>query len=100
MLVHFIFDKIARSSRPEVFLGKGVLKICSKFTEEHPCRSEISINLMHIFRTLFPKSTSGRLLLNSKMSNIILKTEQTEIVYVQWNKEAALDVIKKSYDNH
>ena len=26
-----------RSSRPEVFLRKGVLKICSKFTGEHPC---------------------------------------------------------------
>ena len=25
-----------RSSRPEVFIGKGVLKICSKFTGEHP----------------------------------------------------------------
>ena len=25
--------------QPEVFLGKGVLKICSKFTEEHPCLS-------------------------------------------------------------
>ena len=24
-----------RSSRPKVFLGKGVLKICSKFTGEH-----------------------------------------------------------------
>ena len=32
-----------RSSRPEVFLEKGVLKICSKFTGEHPCRSAISI---------------------------------------------------------
>ena len=31
-----------RSSHPEVFLRKGVLKICSKFTEEHPCRSMIS----------------------------------------------------------
>ena len=31
-----------RSSHPEVFLEKGVLKICSKFTGEHPCRSEIS----------------------------------------------------------
>ena len=28
-----------RSSRPEVFLGKGVLKICSKFIGGHPCRS-------------------------------------------------------------
>ena len=33
-----------RNSHPEVFLRKGVLKICSKFTEEHPCRSVISIN--------------------------------------------------------
>ena len=31
-----------RSSRPEVLLGKGVLKICSKFTGEHPCQSAIS----------------------------------------------------------
>ena len=34
-----------RSSHPEVFLGKGVLKICSKFTGERPCRSAISIKL-------------------------------------------------------
>ena len=27
-----------------MFLKKGVLKICSKFTGEHPCRSGISIN--------------------------------------------------------
>ena len=32
-----------RSSRPELFLGKGILKIC-KFTEEHQCRSAISKN--------------------------------------------------------
>ena len=54
--------------------------ICSKFTEEHPCRSAISIkllcnfieialrhgcspvNLLHILKTPFPKNTSGRLL--------------------------------------
>ena len=34
-----------RSSRSEVFLVKGVLKIYSKFTGEHPCRSAISITL-------------------------------------------------------
>ena len=34
-----------RSTHPEVFLGKGVLKICSKFTGEHPCRNAISIKL-------------------------------------------------------
>ena len=70
-----------KSSRTEVFLGKGVLKTCSKFTGEFPCRSVISIkllcnlieikiqhgcssvNLLHISRTTFPKNTSGRLLL-------------------------------------
>ena len=31
------FDKISRSSPPEVFLGKDVLEIWSKFTGEHPC---------------------------------------------------------------
>ena len=70
-----------RSNRPEVLLGKGVLKICSKFTGEHPCRSVISIkllcnfieitlwhgyspvNLLHFFRAPFSKNTSGWLLL-------------------------------------
>ena len=28
---------ICRSSAPEVFLGKGVLKTYSKFRAEHPC---------------------------------------------------------------
>ena len=70
-----------RSSHPGVFLGKGVLKIYSKFTGEHPYRSTISIkllsnfieialrhgffplNLLHIFRTPFPRNTPGWLLL-------------------------------------
>ena len=65
-----------------MFLGKGVLKISSKFTGEHPCRSAISIkllcnfiettlrhgcspvNLPHIFRTPFAKNISGELLLS------------------------------------
>ena len=34
---------ITRSNRPQVFSGKVVLKICSKFTGEHPCQSVISI---------------------------------------------------------
>ena len=70
-----------RSSRPEVFFRKGVLKICSKFTGEHSCRSVNSINLLcyfieialrhvcspvnllHILRIPFPRNTSGWLLL-------------------------------------
>ena len=35
-----------RSSPPEVFLEKGVLKLYRKFTGEHPCRSVISIKLL------------------------------------------------------
>ena len=41
-----------------MFLRKSVLKIYSKFTGEHPCRSVISIKL-HIFRTPFPTNSSG-----------------------------------------
>ena len=69
----FIRTGFFRSSHPEVFLRKGILKIRSKFTGEHPYRSVISIkllqhayspvNLPHILRTLFPKNTSGWLLL-------------------------------------
>ena len=73
----YIFRSIPR----EVFFKKGVLKICSKFTGEYPCRSAVSIkllcnfieialrhgcspiNLLHIFRPLFLKGTSGCLLL-------------------------------------
>ena len=70
----------SRSSPPELFSWKGVLKICSKFTE-HPCRSVFSkkllcnfieitlqygcssVNLLHIFRKPFYKNNSGGLLL-------------------------------------
>ena len=75
-----VVQAVVRSSHPKMFLGKGVLKICSKFTGDHPCRSVISItlqsnfneitlwhgcspvNLLHIFRRPFSKNTSGRLL--------------------------------------
>ena len=80
-----IVDLITQSSPPDVLLEKGILKICSKFTGEHPCRSVISIklsnfieiklqhgcspvNLLHIFSILFPKNTSGGLLLNHKFT--------------------------------
>ena len=43
--VKFLFSS-SRSNPPEVFLGTGVMKICSKFTGEHPCGSAISITLL------------------------------------------------------
>ena len=76
--ISFLAQWIVRSSYQEVFLVKGVQKICSKFTGEHQCRSGISIklqstlwhgfsdvNLLHIFRTPFSRNTSEWLILNS-----------------------------------
>ena len=77
------FSEVAEygSSPPELFLGKGVPKIYSKFTGEHPWESVISkkliwnfieialrhryspVNLLYIFRALFSQNTSKRLLL-------------------------------------
>ena len=34
-------DDLLKSNPPVVFLGKGVLNICSNFTGEHTCRSLI-----------------------------------------------------------
>ena len=86
----FLFlSKKPRNSHPEVLLGKRLLKIYSKFTGEHTCQSVISIkllcnfieialshgcspvNLLHIFRTPFPKNTPGWLFLKENMSFII-----------------------------
>ena len=76
-----VWSEIMTISLPEVFLGKGGLEICSKYSGEYPCRSVISIkllcsfieialrhgcssvNLLHIFRTTFYKNTFERLLL-------------------------------------
>ena len=38
-----LFVAVSRSSHPRVFLGRGALKIYSKFTGEHSCQSAISI---------------------------------------------------------
>ena len=67
---------ISRSIPPEVFLGKGVPKLCCKFTGEHTCQSMTTIklwntwgcvfspvNLLHIFRTPFPRINYRGLLL-------------------------------------
>ena len=70
---------IIRSIHPKVFSRKGVLKICSKFTDLWICKfmlcnfTEITlrhgcspVNLLYIFRTSFPKNLSGRLLLDNR----------------------------------
>ena len=44
---YFLWNSLLQK-QPKVFLGKGILKICSKFTGEHPCRSVISTKLFAI----------------------------------------------------
>ena len=74
-----------------MFCKKDVLKICSKFTGEHPHQSLISIklqsniieitirhgcspvNLPHLLRTPFSKNSSGWLLVASVLSKIIFQ---------------------------
>ena len=65
-----------RSSPSKVFLRKGVLKICSKFTGKHPCQSAkiallhvcSPVNFLYIFRTRFPKNTFEGLLLERQLA--------------------------------
>ena len=45
-------SKMFRGCSPEVFVGKGILKIWSKFTGEHPCRSVTSIKLFKVHTLL------------------------------------------------
>ena len=91
------------SSRPDVSLGKGVLKLYSKFTGEHSCQSAISINLqsnfteialrqecfpvnlLYIFRTPFPKNTSGWLLMGKsfrRVSQFAWLSQKNRFVFV------------------
>ena len=99
-----------RSSHPEVFLGKGVLKICSKFTGENPCRSVILItlhcnfieithrhgrspvNLLHIFRTTFPRNTSGRLLLKIGLWKIIFGFELNLFLFLLYFSKISITI--------
>ena len=90
----------------------------SKFTGEHPCRSVISIklqgnfieialrlwcsrvNLVHIFRTLFPRNTTGWLLLlftKTKLSPI--KKWLTELInsYYRYIVEKSRGIKPKNF---
>ena len=90
----------SRSSHPEVFLRKGVVKICSKFIGEQPSRGVISIklqsnfieialrhgyspgNLLHIFKRPFPRNISGWLLLEFCKTTKKMKPLSVTKVYI------------------
>ena len=62
-----------RSSRPRVFLGKGVLNMCIKFTGENLCRSGISIKLQSKFTEEHPCRIGISIKLQSNFTEIALR---------------------------
>ena len=56
------FQTYYRKSRPDVFLGKGALKVCSKFAREHSCQSVISIPRTQQYVNSFQRALSRLLL--------------------------------------
>ena len=102
-----------RSSLPVVFLRKGVLKICSKFTGEHPCRSAISIklqsnfieitlqggyspvNLLHIFRILPRTVLDGCFWSSSTGVSISWSWRPTAFFFIE--KDTPAQIFQKTY---
>ena len=76
-----------RKSPSEVFLGKGVLKICRIFTGEHPGCSPV--NLLHIFRPPFPKNTCGGLLLKIEcLAKLDVINDVSRLLLLRQNESA------------
>ena len=85
-----------KSSQPEVFFKKGVLRIFSQFTGEHPCKHVVSTSLRSHFcngivlyiyyiseaERLFLENTSGELLLyivlNKETINVEVLSKQVK----------------------
>ena len=107
-----------RYSHPKVFLWKGVLEICSKFTGEHPYRSMILIRLQSNFteitlqhgcspvkllvisRTSFPRKISWWLLLPLRSSREVGRRLQAIMIdngqyYCRVKKWIRLEKCKK-----
>ena len=87
MMIVMTINKIKtnlRSSHSGVFLRKGVLKICSKFTGEHPPRSVISSNFIEIGTALgseFIYDTQGTYLTKkNNHSDFLLKPKALTLV--------------------
>ena len=70
-----------------MFLGKGVPKICSKFTGEHPCRSAISVKLLCNFIEIAPAPRHGCSPVNLK--HLFLRTPLDGSFYVKLCKSFA-----------
>ena len=113
-----LFSPISCSGSPfrrsllDVFLGKVVQKICSNFKGESSCRSAVLIklqsnfieitfrhgcspvNLLHIFKTPFPKNTSEWLLLPYFRYSLVYRSKcygLLESIEIEEDKTQMLD---------
>ena len=87
-----ILSAISRSSRPEAFLRKDVLKICSKFTEKHPCRSVILIKLQSNFIEI-------TLRLGSSPVNLLHIFQYTFLYEHLWRVGSINILVKEAYSH-
>ena len=107
---------VVKNSSPNVFLKKSVLRICSKFPGEHPCRNTISlkllsnffeitprhgcspVNLIPIFRTPFYKNTYRELLLSTyhKKRSFPLRLSSVNATKSQSKLRLWANLLKKS----
>ena len=70
-----------RSSRPEVFLRKGFLKISGKFTGAHPCQSVIPKKL-ELQETTLPKCDFSKVAMQYRYKNTIQYRHVTKITHM------------------
>ena len=73
-----------------MFLRKGVLKICSKFTREHPCRSVISVKLL--VRSKRSSATGFAKKINSKRKSLAIRTSEQVLMGFHTKKQQSLKV--------
>ena len=77
---------ISRSSHPEGFLGKGVLKICSKFAREYPCLNVVSIKLLSNFANIIVAMSYMKwnfFIIFQKLFGITFKTSRKNIILLE-----------------
>ena len=107
-------DNFLQKQPPKGVLRKGFLKICSKFTGEHPCQCAISIkllctlhgcspvNLLLVFKISFLKNTSGGLLPflsnQSKFQKVALKDVCSILSSIEFIKSLLLTLSPKKGD--
>ena len=86
---------ITRNSHSEVFLGKGVLKICSKFTGERPCQKSDKGNSAVLLNRNDSNKRMNEMLSNcSKFKKLDIKAAK-EINSLSRQEDRSINFLKK-----